>query len=120
MNKFNLSKFLTENKLTQLGRLSEMYGDSDGDQELDKNSKFKAEEHYQAGLKAYNTGDLQTAEQHYQQALKAGDWIGWGETELPPYGSKLEENETAVESSISEVEEDYSKYGSVEELMKQI
>ena len=120
MKKFNLTSFLVENKLTTLGRLSEMYGDSDGDRELDKSSEAKAEKHYQAGLEAYNAGDLQTAEQHYQQALKAGNWIGWGEAELPPYGSNLEENETAVESSLTEVEEDYSKYESVEELMKEI
>jgi tetratricopeptide (TPR) repeat protein len=146
MNKFNLTSFLVENKLTRLGRLSEMYGDSDGDRELDKSSEAKAEEHYQAGLEAYNAGDLQTAEQHYQEALRAGDWIGWGEAELPPYGSKLGESEEIYETSEgymgtdyessedmavdmvkkgmyeeeSEVEEDYSKYGSVEELMKEI
>jgi hypothetical protein len=66
MNKFNLTNFLVENKLTTLGRLSE-----EGE-------------------------DIQ-------------------EFESQP----ISEKEGMVEPT-SEVEEDYSKYGSVEELMKEI
>lgn len=65
MNKFNLTKFLVENKLTRLGRLSE----------------------------GFTEGDM-------------------------PEGDMPEELSNEVYES--EVEEDYSKYGSVEELMKQI
>lgn len=93
MTKFDFKQFLTENKLTKESKaLYEMHGDSDGDREADKRSEAKAEEHYQAGLEAYNAGDLQTAEKHYQEALKAGAWLGWGERDLPPYGSKLGED----------------------------
>ena len=97
-----------------------MYGDSDGDRELDKSSEAKAEKHYQAGLEAYNAGDLQTAEQHYQQA--------YIEPTIKEITAEYESSDDmAVDMTKkgmyeeeSEVEEDYSKYGSVEELMKEI
>lgn len=70
MNKFNLTSFLVENKLTRLGRLSEGYMGS----EYDSSEGMAAEEMEESGV--------------YEEESK--------------------------------VEEDYSKYGSVEELMKQI
>jgi hypothetical protein len=70
MNKFNLTNFLVENKLTRLGRLSEGYMGT----EYESSEGMAAEEMGKSGV--------------YEEE--------------------------------SEVEEDYSKYGSVEELMKQI
>jgi hypothetical protein len=70
MNKFNLTSFLVENKLTRLGRLSEGYMGS----EYDSSEGMAAEEMEESGV--------------YEEESK--------------------------------VEEDYSKYGSVEDLMKEI
>jgi len=69
MNKFNLTSFLVENKLTRLGRLSE----------------------------GYMGTEYESSEDMAVDMAKKG-----------------------VYEEESEVEEDYSKYGSVEELMKQI
>jgi predicted RNase H-like nuclease (RuvC/YqgF family) len=74
MNKFNLSKFLVENKLTQLGRLSE---------------------------EGYYEGEV-------------------SEEDMPQAPSHEETDANQVYEAEAEVEEDFSKYASVEELMKEI
>lgn len=71
MNKFNLTDFLVENKLTRLGRLAEGFYEGEDSEE--------------------------------------------GMTETPAH-----EEKDANQVYESEVDEDYSKYGSVEELMKEI
>jgi hypothetical protein len=76
MNKFDLSKFLVENKLTQLGRLTEMGDDSS---------------------EGYMGTDYESSEDMAVDMAKKG-----------------------ITETEDEVEADYSKYKSVEELMKEI
>lgn len=76
MNKFDLSKFLVENKLTQLGRLTEMGDDSS---------------------EGYMGTDYESSEDMAVDMAKKG-----------------------ITETEDEVQEDYSKYKSVEELMKEI
>ena len=77
-----------------------MYGDSDGDYEHDLEMEVKANEYYDRGMEAYSEGDFLKADRYYKAALKAGAWLGWDESDLPPYGDKhLEEK--------SEINEDW-------------
>lgn len=78
MNKFNLTKFLVENKLTRLGRLSEGYTEGEMPE-------------------GYMGTEYESSEDMAVDMAKKG-----------------------IYEKESEVEEDYSKYGSVEELVKQI
>lgn len=63
---------------------------TDGDRDFDMNSLVQAEEYYDKGLQAYSEGDLLKAEKYYDAALKAGAWLGWIESDLPPYESLKE------------------------------
>jgi hypothetical protein len=58
---------------------------SDGDSDFDMEQMVVADDLYEKGLQAYSEGDLLKAEKLYKGALKAGSWLGWDETELPPY-----------------------------------
>jgi hypothetical protein len=91
-------------KSSGYGNLSEsaMYDDSDGDRDSDMESMAQANEYYEKGLEAYSEGDLTKAEEYYQAALKAGAWLGWTEVDLPPYNSMNESlEESKLRSTIS-------------------
>jgi hypothetical protein len=134
MNKFDLSKFLVENKLTQLGRLTEMG--------VDPMEKFLDDLHANVAPELIGTGNEQQLiqfidDEGYQifdefggepdgldQATKyvLGKFEGMnegfmeGDEELPA----APEEKLPVLETETEMEEDYSKYNSVEELMKEI
>lgn len=72
-------------------KLKEMYGDSDGDYEHDKDTAKKATELYDKGQKLYNNGEKEEAEALRQQALKIGSGLGWNDIDLPPYTDEEEE-----------------------------
>jgi hypothetical protein len=193
MNKFNLSKFLTENKLTQLGRLSEMGGDPKLKfQPKDYVNIFKyygftikdnSRVHFDGfdykvfnfahrsdnlgnkeitlRLPSRNDPDFNYQTEELSKVLKSGtytfaldnfaldklhEFLNRVSSKLARLGNMNELTEMGDDSSEgymgteyessedmavdmakkgvyeeeSEVEEDYSKYGSVEELMKQI
>ena len=63
----------------------EMYADSDGDYEHDKDTAAQAERLYDQGQELFNQGKTEQAEALRQQALKTASWLGWGEEDLPPY-----------------------------------
>ena len=68
------------------GKMKEaMYGDSDGDYEHDKRVEKEAIHLYDKGEELFLQGATEEAEELRQQALDASSWLGWGETELPPY-----------------------------------
>ena len=134
MNKFDLSKFLTENKLTQLGRLTEMGGDpmekfldavyadvmpevvgSDQEQQL---IQLLDDEGYQIFDEYGILPDgVQQAARYVMTKVMGGlTETMKGEEELPA----APEEQLPVLETEAEVEEDYSKYNSVEELMKEI
>jgi len=80
----NEKKELME-ELKMMGEV--FYKDSDGDFDFDKSEMTAAENLYDKGQELFNNGDLEGAENFRQQALKKGSWLGWGETELPPYSN---------------------------------
>lgn len=63
----------------------EMYSDSDGDYEHDKDTAAQAEMLYDKGQELFNRGKKREAEALRQQALEKASWLGWGDTDLPPY-----------------------------------
>jgi hypothetical protein len=68
------------------GKMKEaMYGGSDGDYEHDKRVEKEAIHLYDKGEELFLQGATEEAEELRQQALDASSWLGWGETELPPY-----------------------------------
>jgi hypothetical protein len=135
MNKFDLSKFLTENKLTQLGRLTEMGGDPmekflddlhanvapelvGGSQEQQL-IQFLDDEGYQIFDEFGGEPDgLDQATKYVLRKFGVHDQYHSSTTDTALDMAKKGMYET--EGGIVEVEEDYSKYNSVEELMKEI
>ena len=94
-------------------KLSEaMYASSDGDYEHDMETEIKANEYYDRGMEAYSEGDFLKADRYYQAALKAGAWLGWDESDLPPYGDNhlgentrlTEAKNKAMEKAVKEIE----------------
>lgn len=133
MSKFDLSKFLVENKLTQLGRLTERPMDS--------------QESFLDSLHNNVKSQLATPEEHarLENYLDTEGYEVWDEFGGLPDGLEQATNAvlskiTMQEASLSEeelaqqaiaekedivepaaeVDEDFSKYGSVEDLMKEI
>lgn len=134
MSKFDLSKFLVENKLTQLGRLTERPMDSQESflDSLHNNVKSQlATPEEQARLENYldtegyeiwdEFGGLPDGlEQATNVVLSKVTMQEASLSEEELAQQALAEKEDIVEPAVAEVEEDFSKYGSVEELMKEI
>lgn len=81
-----IKKILSEgNEFGEGEEVYEMYGDSDGDYEHDKDTAAQAEMLYDKGQELFNQGKTKQAEALRQHALKTASWLGWGEEDLPPY-----------------------------------
>jgi len=65
--------------------LNEMYGDSDGDYDHDKDLAGEAERLYDAGYTFFLKGELEKAEALRQAALEKASLLSWGDEDLPPY-----------------------------------
>ena len=102
----NSKKMLFEamHKVTGMPLKEENYSDhldtnysADGmdDYNADKNDQQEAEKLYDTGQKLFSQGRKEEAEKYRQEALKKSSSLGWGETELPPYTTQMnEENGT--------------------------
>lgn len=140
MKKFDLTSFLVENKLTRLGRLSEnRYSDPEyflNGRKIEYNSivignmeRYDSPDYSDAYIEDadYEDDGTPLSVEEIEELQSKYDGIvsdlisdkGLYEAENKLESQPIAEKEGMVEPT-SEVEEDYSKYGSVEELMKQI
>jgi len=80
-----------------------MYGSSDGDYEADQEAEQIAYYYYDKGLEAYSEGDFLRAENFRRTALRHGSYLGWNDTELPPYDKShsLEEASTSTANELA-------------------
>jgi hypothetical protein len=135
MNKFDLSKFLVENKLTQLGRLTEMGGDPmekflddlhanvapelvGGNQEQQLIQLLDDE-----GNQIFDEfgGESDGLDQATKYVLrKFGVHDEYHSPTVDMANDMVKKGMFEAEEVDSEIVEDYSKYNSVEELMKEI
>jgi len=74
------------------------YGSSDGDFDAQEEDKQMAYYYYDKGLEAYSEGDYLKADKYRTAALRYGSYVGWGDQDLPPYGS----NETPTANKMNE------------------
>lgn len=113
MKKENNSKkmlFEAMHKVTGMPLNEESYSDhldtnysADGmdDHNADNKSQQEAEELYDTGQKLFSVGKKEEAEKYRQEALKKSSFIGWGETELPPYNeSEINEDFEIIDAYI--------------------
>ena len=84
-------------------KLKENYGSSDGDYEADQEAEQMAYYYYDKGLEAYSEGDFLRAENFRRTALRHGSYLGWNDTELPPYDKShsLEEASTSTANELA-------------------
>ena len=80
-----------------------MYGSSDGDYEADQEAEQMAYYLYDKGLEAYSEGDYLKADQYRMTALRHGSYLGWGDEELPAYGTEHLEEDKIPGSNIKKV-----------------
>ena len=85
------------------GKLKEVsYGSSDGDYEADQEAEQMAYYYYDKGLEAYSEGDFLKAGNFRRTALRYGSYVGWNDTELPPYDKSHSLEEAIKKRSLNE------------------
>lgn len=85
----NLEDLLNE-KLNE----TDLYSETDpyyGGREAENNAIHQADFYYKKGLELYNSGKKQSAERFRRLALKKGEYLGWNDSDLPPYANKMTE-----------------------------
>ena len=87
-----------------------IYGDSDGDYEADQEDEQMAYYYYDKGMEAYSEGDYLKADNYRTTALRYGSRLGWGEQELPPYGTEHLEEDKVPGSNIKKVGDKWRIY----------
>ncbi len=70
------------------------------DYQADKDAESEAYALYDIGSKLFQIGRKDEAEKYRQEALQKASSLGWGETDLPPYRSELNEEEKWIQKAV--------------------